>query len=55
MRQRQVPADRIEKFLFIKNQAELAKFSPLKKTQAELKNDLQALRTLLKDIDKKLK
>ncbi|HSQ35780.1 MAG TPA: BatD family protein [Candidatus Binatia bacterium] len=44
-----------EKFIFIKNQAELAKFSPLKKTQTELKNDLQSLRTLLKGIDRKLK
>jgi hypothetical protein len=54
-RQRQVPADSAEKILFIKSQAELAKFSPLKKTQAELKNDLQSLRILLKQIDKKLK
>jgi hypothetical protein len=54
-RRRQVPAESAERFLFIKNQAELAKFSPLKKTQAELKRDLQSLRTLLKQIDKKLK
>ena len=54
-RRRHVPADSAEKFLFIKSQAELAKFSPLKKTQAELKNDLQSLRILLKQIDKKLK
>jgi hypothetical protein len=52
---RHVPADSVEKFLFIKTQAELAKFSPLRKTQAELKGDLQSLRTLLKEIDKKLK
>lgn len=55
LRQHHVPANSIEKFLFIKNQAELAKFSPLKKTQAELKIDLHSLRALLKDIDKKLK
>jgi hypothetical protein len=54
-RRRQVPADSVEKFLFIKTQAELAKFSPLKKTQAELQHDLQSLRTLLNQIDKKLK
>jgi broad specificity phosphatase PhoE len=54
-RRRHVPADSAEKFLFIKIQAELAKFSPLKKTQAELKNDLLSLRILLKQIDKKLK
>jgi hypothetical protein len=53
--QRRVAADSVEKFLFIKSQAELAKFSPLKKTQAEFERDLQALRTLLKEIDKKLK
>lgn len=52
---RQVPAGSVEKFLFIKTQAELAKFSPLRKTQAELKCDLQSLRALLKEIDKKLK
>ncbi|MEI6613757.1 MAG: BatD family protein [Chrysiogenales bacterium] len=55
LHQRHVPVNSIEKFLFIKSQAELAKFSPLKKTQAELKSDLQLLRTLLKAIDKKLK
>jgi hypothetical protein len=55
LRRRQVQVSSVEKFLFIKTQAELAKFSPLKKTQAELKNDLQSLRTLLKEIDKKLK
>ena len=52
---RQVPVNSVEDFLFIKTQSELAKFSPLKKTHAELKNDLRSLRTLLKDIDKKLK
>jgi hypothetical protein len=55
LRRRQVPAERIDRFLFIKNQAELAKFSPLKKTQAEMKSDLHALRSLLKQMDKKLK
>ncbi len=53
--QRRIPAGCIEKFLFIKSQAELDKFSPLKKTQAELNRDLQALQSLLKEIDKKLK
>jgi len=55
LQQRRVPPASIEKFLFIKSQAELAKFSPLKKTQTELKHDLQVLRTVLKEIDKKLK
>lgn len=55
LRRRHVPVNNVEKFLFIKTQAELAKFSPLKKTQAELKSDMQSLRTLLKEIDKKLK
>ena len=50
-----VPLGSVDKFLFIKNQAELAKFSPLKKSSTELKNDLQSLQTLLKEIDKKLK
>jgi hypothetical protein len=54
-RQRQIPTGSIDKFLFIKAQAELAKFSPLKKSKIELKSDLQSLRTLLKEIDKKLK
>ena len=54
-RRRHVPADSAEKFLFIKSQAELAKFSPHKKTQAELDHDLHSLRALLKEIDKKLK
>jgi len=53
-RQRQVPVGSIDQFLFIKTQAELAKFSPLKKSQSELKNDLLSLRKLLKEIDKKL-
>jgi hypothetical protein len=55
LRRAHIPADHVEKFLFIKTQAELAKFSPLKKTNNELKNDLQSLRVLLKEIDKKLK
>ncbi len=42
-RQRRIAADSIERFLFIKNQAELAKFSPLKKSQLELQRDLHAL------------
>ena len=55
LRRRQVPAASVDRFLFIKSQAELAKFSPLKKTRAEMKSDLQILRLLLKEIDKKLK
>jgi hypothetical protein len=55
LRRRHVPVNSVEKFLFIKTQAERAKFSPLKKTQVELKSDLQSLRALLKEIDKKLK
>jgi hypothetical protein len=55
LRGHHVPVKRIDEFLFIKTQAELAKFSPLKKTQTELKSDLQSLRILLKEIDKKLK
>jgi hypothetical protein len=55
LRKSHVPLNSVDKFLFIKNQAELAKFSPLKKTDVELKNDMQSLRTLLKEIDKKLK
>ncbi|MCX6558423.1 MAG: BatD family protein [Candidatus Aminicenantes bacterium] len=52
---RQVPAASIDRFLFVKGQAELAKFSPLKKSQSELKSDLLALRKLLREIDHKLK
>jgi hypothetical protein len=55
LRQKGVPASGIDRFLFIKGQAELAKFSPLKKSQAELAGDLEALRRLLRDIDRKLK
>lgn len=55
LQQRRVAPGSLEKFLFIKSQADLAKFSPLKKTRAELAHDLQALRTLLKEIDRKLK
>jgi len=45
----------IEKFLFIKGQSELARFSPHKKSALELKKDLQALRVLFREIDRKLK
>jgi len=54
-RQRQVPGDGIDKFLSIRNQSELARFSPHKRSGLELKKDLQALRELLKKIDKKMK
>ena len=45
----------IEKYLFIKGQSELARFSPHKKTALELKKDLQALRDLFREIDRKMK
>ena len=49
------PGASIEKFLFIKGQSELARFSPHKKSGLELKKDLQALRDLLQEIDRKMK
>ncbi|HUU05059.1 MAG TPA: BatD family protein [Patescibacteria group bacterium] len=54
-RQRQVAAASAEKFLFIKSQSELAKFSEHKKSALELKKDLETLRGLLREIDKKMK
>ena len=54
-RQRQVNAASAEKFLFIKSQSELAKFSEHKKSALELKKDLETLRGLLRAIDKKMK
>jgi hypothetical protein len=45
----------IDKFLFIKGQSELARFSPAKKSALELKKDLQALRGLFREIDRKMK
>lgn len=54
-RQRQVPGAGIDKFLSIRNQSELERFSPHKRSGLELKKDLQALRELLKEIDKKMK
>jgi hypothetical protein len=54
-RQRQVNAASAEKFLFIKSQSELAKFSEHKKSALELKKDLETLRVLLRAIDKKMK
>jgi hypothetical protein len=50
-----VPAPTIDRFLFIKGQSEVARFSPHKKSALELKKDLQALRDLLKEIDRKMK
>jgi hypothetical protein len=55
LRGKSVPEDCIEKFLFIKGQSELAKFSQQKKSALELKKDLQTLRRLLKVIDGKMK
>jgi len=45
----------IEKFLFIRGQSDLARFSRQKKSALELKHDVQALRQLLKMIDGKMK
>jgi hypothetical protein len=50
-----VAPDGIEAFLFIKGQSELARFSPLKKSALELKKDLQILRGLFREIDRKMK
>jgi hypothetical protein len=55
LRSKRVPEDSIDKFLFIKGQSELAKFSQQKKSALELKKDLQTLRHLLKVIDGKMK
>jgi len=45
----------IDRFLFIKGQSELARFSPGKKSALELKKDLQALRGLFREIDRKMR
>jgi len=45
----------IEKFIFIKGQSELARFSPAKKSALELKKNLQSLRGLFREIDRKMK
>jgi hypothetical protein len=50
-----VPEAGIEKFLFIRGQSDLARFSRQKKSALELKQDVQALRQLLKMIDGKMK
>lgn len=50
-----MPQAGIEAFLFIKGQSELARFSPLKKSALELKKDLQVLRGLFRQIDRKMK
>jgi hypothetical protein len=55
LRQRQVSGPSIEKFLFIKSQSELARFSPHKKSALELKKDVRVLHGLLREIDRKLK
>jgi hypothetical protein len=52
---RQVPQASIDRFLFIKGQSELARFSPQKKSALELKKDLQALRGLFRELDRKMK
>jgi hypothetical protein len=53
--QKRVPQASIDKFLFIKDQSELARFSQQKKSALELKKDLQALRGLYREIDRKMK
>jgi hypothetical protein len=55
LRRFQVPEACIDKFLFIKGQSDLARFSQQKKSALELKKDLQTLRGLLKLIDGKMK
>ncbi len=45
----------IDRFLFIKGQSELARFSPGKRSALELKKDRQALRGLFREIDGKMK
>lgn len=54
-RQRHVPLADAEKFLSLKSQSELARFSPHKQSSLELKKELEALRGLLKGIDKRMK
>jgi len=54
-RQRHVPVPAAEKFLTLKSQSELARFSPHKRSSLELKGDLETLRSVLKEIDKKMK
>jgi hypothetical protein len=54
-RQRHIPVPSAEKFLYLKSQSELARFSPHKKPAPELKKDLETLRGLLKEIDRKMK
>jgi hypothetical protein len=55
LEEKQVPKACIEKFLFIKGQSELARFSPHKKSALELKKDLLILKGLFREIDKKMK
>ncbi len=49
-----VPKTSIDKFLFIKGQSELARFSAHKKSALELKRDLKALKELFREIDSKM-
>ncbi len=50
-----MPRTGIDKFLFIKGQSELARFSQHKKSALELKKDLKALKELFREIDRKMK
>jgi hypothetical protein len=45
----------IDQFIHIKSQSESSKFSPVKKSRGELKQDLKMLVDILKRIDKKIK
>lgn len=47
--------DDIDKFLFIKGQSELSRFSQQKRSALELKKDLQTLKNLFREIDRKMK
>jgi len=53
--QKQVPKASIARFLFIKGQSELARFSQQKKSALEMEKDLHALRGLFREIDRKMK
>ena len=52
---KRVNGDDIDKFLFIKGQSELSRFSQQKRSALELKKDLQTLKNLFREIDRKIK
>ena len=45
----------VDRFLFIKGQSELARFSPGKRSALELRKELQSLRELFRAIDRKMR